>query len=580
MADVSQMVISPNQGSDVDTTMAVSIRSFPAEILHACFSYFCPEEPHSGNWQPNAEFSDCQTTLRNLSLASRQFTGIAQEILFRHIAITNGEQLVLLFRSLWNNTSLRKLPRSLVCTGVLTEEDFVASVSHHWNLSIPNIATGVPMNVIRAIVLAVNQDLQIPTDALWSVTGVQAPVIKDFPQILLGLLLAYSERLSSVNLQIPQEDVLSGLPEGATPNLEPYKLLTVAVATITSALPEQVLCEMKTLRIRGINSGIAQWVQGDRILFPFWTLGVVQHFESYGGSVIWSHLLGDQIDRRWGSTLEPWLKERRLAWFAAIEDLRLYFCRTHSTIVYDLVEKCPNLTTFHWVFNEDLWIRFSITEAEKRTINEVLMKASGKLERLYIETLKTDPRGRRALIMEKISCLPSFTRLTHLWIDTLQLWGPFYGFLPTFKQIGQNHIYTSEVIDFMRSGTAATKVPLSSLLPRSLVQLVVIERSLNKDLYHPSFSSTPSHGFYITNLLHKFADDCPLGQPNLRKFRFRLHPSFKRNDMKHEDVFERESHGSQGRVTTLPQRFQDVGVEFGWVYTDARPPLVIGTGDD
>ncbi|KAH9994896.1 hypothetical protein F4779DRAFT_623280 [Xylariaceae sp. FL0662B] len=79
----------------------------------------------------------------------------------------------------------------------------------------------------------------------------------------------------------------------------------------------------------------------------------------------------------------------------------------------------------------------------------------------------------------------------------------------------------------------------------------ILEKSSNEDIYHPSFSWTRSHDSHILDIFEKFADDCPSRQPNLQRLLFRTHPSFKRNNMNHENVFELESRRSQRLHTML-----------------------------
>ncbi|RYP39586.1 hypothetical protein DL767_002134 [Monosporascus sp. MG133] len=121
--------------------MTSYLLSLPNELLLSVFEHLVPEPLSTGS---SPELSrDCiqrRGTLRHLCPVSKSLCDIAQPLLFRNLAVINGAQTVLLFRSLWNVPALRRCPRSFACPILLSEQDVVEDTLNCWNSNVGKLS--------------------------------------------------------------------------------------------------------------------------------------------------------------------------------------------------------------------------------------------------------------------------------------------------------------------------------------------------------------------------------------------------------------------------------------------------------
>lgn len=190
--------------------MAPHLESLPTEILYSCFTHFIlPLAPTQATKKALMQLEfDVETgyqgqrrVLWSLCLTSRRLGTIARACLYRNLAVANGRQIVLLFRSLWNDPELRNLPRSFACPTLLTENLLVLSTANHYSLIQEEIRLDLndPLNQ-HELVKDHLPDFSFDPSPTMEISG----ALRTLPQELVARIVDRLYRLEDILIQFPR----------------------------------------------------------------------------------------------------------------------------------------------------------------------------------------------------------------------------------------------------------------------------------------------------------------------------------------------------------------------------------------
>ncbi|RYP93291.1 hypothetical protein DL770_000580 [Monosporascus sp. CRB-9-2] len=457
--------------------MTSYLLSLPNELLLSVVEHLVPEPLATGSSpELSRDYIQRRGTLRHLCLVCKRLCGIAQPLLFRNIAVTNGVQTVLLFRSLWNVPALRQCPWSFACPILLSEQDVVEDTLNCWNSNVDTLSRD-PADPDIAHFLNSGY-VQLRQVGVSLASGDARPVTLGgahrwlefsselLPEILVGILLA---------LQGQVRDVLLRTPEEGETAFDPFYLRDLSrfvrnhqeIPATRLAFSPTLLSTAKSLRLQGDTARDNHWHGVLPTYFPFWEFDCVTRLEYYRDAADWNEMLR-HLDDEDPADNQALKRDTMTKAMHQIEELRFYSSRMAPWSMRQLLSHCPNLRSLHWAFGDNVeWliptlldVRFYESDFEPQasseaTLDEALMAASGHLESLHLDvmiesTVRFDSRYR-------VTCLSAFTNLRHVTIDTVCLLGlrP-YAMDPLEKNIGPLH--------------------LIDVLPPNLEKLVLIEK--------------------------------------------------------------------------------------------------------
>ncbi|RYP53575.1 hypothetical protein DL768_001439 [Monosporascus sp. mg162] len=435
--------------------MTSYLLSLPNELLLSVFEHLVPEPLATGSSpELSRDYIQRRDTLRRLCLVSKRLCGIAQSLLFRNLAVTNGAQTVLLFRSLWNVPALRRCPRSFACPILLSEQDVVEDTLNCWNSNVdalsrdpadPDIAHFLSSSYVQ---LGHVEAPLADGDVRPVTPGGAHPWLDQFssellPEILVGILLA---------LQGQVRDVLLRTPEEGETAFDPFYLWDLWELPATRlAFPPLLLSTARSLRLQGDTDRDNHWHGVLPTYLPFWEFGGVTRLEYYRDAANWNEVFR-HLDDEHPADKQASKQNTMIKAMHQIEELRFYSSRMAPWSMRQLLSHCPKLRSLHWEFGDRVeWLiptlldrpfyesDFEPQTSPEATLDEALMAASGHLESLHLDvmiksTARFDSR-------HSVTCLSDFTSLRHLTIDTVCLRGlrP-YAADPLEKNLGPLHL--------------------------------------------------------------------------------------------------------------------------------------------
>ncbi|KAI1501424.1 hypothetical protein F5X99DRAFT_382428 [Biscogniauxia marginata] len=443
------------------------IYELPVEVLGLAFKFLDPGRSPTALLPDPPHVIRQRKSLYNLCLTSRGCFVIGQPLLYRNPAVIRADKLVLLFRSIISNPSLRPFIRSfsylLRSPGYTTKEGLIC-----WNDNVASIVklpfTQFEKDVIRRAKLYLepvslpefHRSEQVRTA---QTTAPSHGLFVRLTEVILGL----SELIDDILIQLPMSREYQSAMFSTPRNLFDFRTDESAASPVKS-----VACA----RFRVPKSGIEGIAGIAPTVFRSWIDGTTTRLELCGDNGHWfgrppaqPNAEAMQLFSYSAPTLlSPWDTAR----LSALQDLRLYNSGTSPTVLYHLLESCNNLKSLHYSFTrtveldgvDSLGPRDMSWSPFMKTLSEALSQCSDRLIELQLECLQLDRASRLSASgvealgrgFELIKCLAEFKKLKYLSIDARRLFG-----------------HTILV------RTRNWAVELSSLLPATLVELELVE---------------------------------------------------------------------------------------------------------
>ncbi|KAI1495164.1 hypothetical protein F5X96DRAFT_613687 [Biscogniauxia mediterranea] len=540
--------------SPQDTRMP-PIYELPVEVLGLALNFLDPGRSTTALLPDTPHNNKIRKPLYNLCLTSKRFCDIALPILYRNITVVRADKLVLLFRSIVSNPSLRPFVRSfsylLRSPGFTTKEGLIC-----WNNNVPAIAamsfTDFEQDVIRHAKLYL-EPVSLPE---WyrseqaRTPQAAAPSHGLFVR-LTEVILGFSELLDDVLIQLPMSREYQSAMFSTPRNLFDFRTDESATSPVVKSATraKSIACA----RFRVPNNGIPGVAGVTPTVFRSWLDGATTRLELCGDNGHWFGRPPTQpnpdavqiFSYSAPTLLMPWDAAR----LSAIKDLRLYNSGTSPTVLYHLLEHCNNLRSLHYSFTRTIELDGIDSHGSrdmswgpfKKTLNEAISQCSDRLVELQLECLQLDRASRLSSSgvealgrgFELVKCLTEFRQLKHLSIDARRLFG-------------------HTILHRTRNWT----VELCSLLPPSLVELELVENICTVtdcSRFGQDDRTENEYGEWITELLLRLTRQRNM-VPRLRKIKLDVIQPTHKSSMTYLDEI------SVRMISTL----RDYGIELVW----------------
>ncbi|KAI5927105.1 hypothetical protein F4810DRAFT_652332 [Camillea tinctor] len=450
------------------------IYELPVEVLGLALNFLDPGKSTTALLPGTPHNNKIRKPLFNLCLTSRRFCDIALPLLYRNITVVRADKLVLLFRSIISNPSLRPFIRSfsylLRSPGFTTREGLIC-----WNTNISSIAALPLTEFEQSVICDAKLNLAPVSFPEWHRSEqAQSPqtattshsLFVRIAEVILGL----SELLDDVLVQLPmsREHQIAVFDT----QRHPLDLRTDEIYANLAVKPATRAKSVACARFRVPNNGIPGIAGVTPTVFRSWIDGATSCLELCGDNGHWFSQPPTQPISKPTQLFSYSTPELLMPWDAArlsaIRDLRLYNSGTSPTVLYYLLEHFNNLRSLHYSFTRtiELDVVDSLSSSDiswgpfKKTLSEAISQCSDRLIELQLECLQLDRASRLSTSgvealgggFELTKCFPEFRQLKHLSIDARRLFG-------------------HTILNRTRNWT----VELASLLPPSLAELELVE---------------------------------------------------------------------------------------------------------
>jgi hypothetical protein len=223
----------------------------------------------------------------------------------------------------------------------------------------------------------------------------------------------------------------------------------------------------------------------------------------------------------------------------SLEDLRLLHSQSGPWAVNQLLRKCENLKTFHWVLRDDDWQEW---ESEGKpmirgdTIDTDLVCGVSKLTTLHFETVTRGLDPDLFGLFRKVTCLPALQKLNALAIDLMRL-------------LGEGRLARLD-----------RRWRLAKMLPPNLQDLTLIERWTPIDMADFKVNRlAEEHDEMLRNLLRDFRTEFRTYMPHLTTVRIQAISALKIASKRLRNLDE---------IGHLVSGFERIGIDFLWEYRD------------
>ncbi|KAK0737247.1 hypothetical protein B0T21DRAFT_364731 [Apiosordaria backusii] len=191
-----------------DTRAPLTLATLPPEILMGVFDCLIPTPPEIGETGPVAleqmfegepwyEFILCRRALASLCLVSKPFREMAHPLLYRVVAVTNPQTLLLFFRTLAEFPDHGLHTRFLSCHMTLTRNNVIHGVREAMRGQLDKIKTSNAKGVIAtSIRITMEQSRKLCALNL-------QPYFDGLPQGLFSLVLGTCKRVETLLLEVP-----------------------------------------------------------------------------------------------------------------------------------------------------------------------------------------------------------------------------------------------------------------------------------------------------------------------------------------------------------------------------------------
>lgn len=516
-----------------------TLQCLAPELLDSIFQYFELEPlPTDPCMEFRVKDDTRQRDLLSLCLVSKKICNSIHRILYCNVVISGGEQAVLFLRTLWTSPHLRAYPRHFMVLCGPHDEHTVDGVIVTWR-EIGRTLTSQPVDCNKVVIDAISGHPQLNLAAKERCLAHLQREFDDFGRTrteekqlarkIIDATLALLEKADDVFLYVPggdSDDTAYNLSARSRPfdsNLHPIIRPPKTLRMRTRGLSSHPIPTLKPLYFRFLDIG-----RGTKLEIP--NAGTVTRLECHSDDGDWSSLFGcymEDPEKQLGAL--PIVKKAELDRFAVLEDLRLYNSRTKTNDIYLFMRWCTNLRTLHWTTYRRDSVVHSYGQYKKPTqmdLIDALNPASGRLRRLHLEPWCSDV----PYIASPMS-LAHFSVLTYLAVGFESLMG----------------------------NSGSKRPALSSLLPRSLVDLVAIDRvtiirsdNSSRGTDWPSKQSD----YRPAKELQAFAVDCPTTHPNIRTVTLKV----------------QRQEGYQGDgFANIVDTFAKVGIAFSWEDIQIEP---------
>ncbi|KAI1641254.1 hypothetical protein F4809DRAFT_654757 [Biscogniauxia mediterranea] len=568
MAEEQETRMVLDGGPATNTTTFTSLSMMATEILETIIEKLEIEPLPTTPWiRLHTDYTEKKQALLNMSLVSKRMHDIANRVLYRNVLIYSGEQASLFLRTLWIQPDVREFTRHIAIIRPIGSYRLTSEMTSTWEKKCNKFLAPQAVNSNKVMKdnagfpqlnLAIKGPQMLDLQRRFDHTGMFS-VTDPRPIKLLSAILALLEKV---------DDVLLDVPDYRSYN-EGYRVPT------SMGLFDPVLHPLipapKTLRMyagRAINAVAELAIDPLHLQFPDIGRGTrsdnphkgtVTRFDCYSDNGNWSPLFGEIRSCREILDKLPALRQEDIDKFSVLQDLRLYDSQTSSNYLYMFTKWFTNLRTLHWVTFH------GIHPAQIDPFNNICMglgdalnPAANRLQRLHLER-----RGTSGVTLQSTvpMSLAHFSVLTYLAIDANLLLGYCYEFRG--RRLSFNVISSesdgdgaTDISEYEDLGEVPNLPALASLLPRSLVELVTIDRAtylgLSTRTLSPTFFFSPVAKRYTYTIVYKlweFVADCPTTHPHLQSITLR---TFRKK------AFSKDS------IEELVEAYARIGVSFSW----------------
>ncbi|KAI0477067.1 hypothetical protein GGR56DRAFT_387926 [Xylariaceae sp. FL0804] len=536
--------------------MPISLLSLPPEIFGAICDALVPPPHPIGTHIRRGSFPE-ETSWRglwDLCLTSRDCRAFATPRLYRNVAIPDGEALVLLFRSMILNPTLRSFIKSLACLVSGTETWVRDAAFKCWNEHVVPAIRGldIPASDRRILDYLGIHLVRLPAtdkeieehelDRTWYLSMVHM----DLPlgTHILGGIICLAHEVE--DLLIQPDDIRLDPNEDESAYLGEYLDLVVFALTDPSDFSKknllpQILRHLKVFRTRMNPFELA--VMGpdgagpflEPLSLPYWNVSTLRSIEMYGDSGNWNKLHHPE-----SSPPSRGLFRRGL--FRSLRKLCLYRTATSPPSLFRILQAYKGLETLEYTTRPQEWQFSEVASMQDSSINAALLVGRDRLKQLRIgNPVGTRATGEDRDLPEPVTCLRDFTKLAHLSIDLRWI-------MPPKGMFSIHHVPGEESVDYSTNS-------LHLFLPASLQVLEIVETWRSDELEQFSKDSTIEarctswigivlislfKGMHHTELVwlwlssHTLPSPNPLrlGFPNLHKVTFKaMRPYHKPDDL-------------------------------------------------
>ncbi|KAI0601404.1 hypothetical protein F4775DRAFT_589623 [Biscogniauxia sp. FL1348] len=572
MAEEQETRMVLDGGPATNTTYA-NLNMMPTEIMEIILHHFKIEPlPTTPYIRLGTNYTEKKQALLNMSLVSKGLHDIANCFLYHNVLIYTGEQATLLLRTLWNQPNVRQFTQHIAILRPLGGKRLASEMTRTWEQKC-NDKFLAPQAIESNKVMKDKAGFPQPNLFLMGDQMLFFQRAFDYndrltfseprPLKLISAILALLEKLDDVFLHVPQH---SSYAEG-------YKVST-SIGLFDPAL-QPLIPSPKTLRMHpGKNTNIFEEPAAfDPLYLQFLNIGkgtktddpykgTIKRFECYSDTGNWSPLFGEIANFEEILGKLPALGQEDIDKFSVLEELRLYKSKTNSNYIYMFTMRFANLRTLHWTTSDSkVNVENSSSFVVCMGLEDALTPAANRLQRLHLEPRGT---GGETLIAEPPVSLAHFCVLTYLAVDINVLLGYCHVFWrehhpDSDSDSGSNddEMMDADDSEHKKEPGGEPELPaLASLLPRSLVELVAIDRATylgeHEDTTASRFDFYPTttvQAYVVAQKLWELAADCPTTHPHLRTITLQTY----REGGFNEDSFE-----------GLIEAYARIGVSLSW----------------
>ncbi|KAI1495132.1 hypothetical protein F5X96DRAFT_688178 [Biscogniauxia mediterranea] len=568
MAEEQETRMVLDGGPATNTTTFTSLSMMPTEIIETIVEKLKIEPLPTTPWiRLHTDYTEKKQVLLNMSLVSKRMHDIANKVLYRNVLIYSGEQASLFLRTLWIQPDVREFTRHIAILCPIGSYVLGCEMTSTWEKKCNKFLAPQAVNSNKVMKdnagfpqlnLAIKGPQMLNLQREFDLVD-KLSITDPRPLKLLSAILALLEKVDDVLLDVPS---YGSYDEGY--------LVPTSMGLFDPVL-HPLIPAPKTLRMyaaRAIN-GIAE-LPIDPLHLQFPDIGrgtrsdnphkgTVTRFDCYSDNGDWSPLFGEIRSCREILDKLPALQQRDIDKFSVLQDLRLYDSKTSSNYIYMFTKRFTNLRTLHWVTSDGRHPeKIDPSDNICMGLEDALNPAANRLQRLHLERRGTSGATLQSTVPLSLA---HFSVLTYLAIDANLLLGYCYEFRGRRLSFSAVTIESDDNEATDGSGYEdlgeMPKLPtLASLLPRSLVELVTIDRAtylgLSTRTLLPTFFISPLAKIYTYTIVHKiweFVADCPTTHPHLQTITLRTF---------------RKTFLSKDRIEELVEAYAGIGVSFSW----------------